>query len=128
MGPNNLQNVNGQIRPSPNAEPDCSKGASSNVCEVSASLDHLTIRANRGTIAVCSIIVLLILLLIGMYTQELCRAKSCKMAPVWFDRNISMYNAIDVTPCKWPPMYVVASYVCGRYAVLAIWFDRTVRM
>ena len=37
------------------------------------------------------------------------------MAPVWFDRNISMYNAIDVTPCKWPPMYVVASYVCGRY-------------
>ena len=44
MGPNNLQNVNGQIRPSPDAEPDCSKGASSNVCKVSASLDQLTIR------------------------------------------------------------------------------------
>ena len=48
MGPNNLQNVNGQIRPSPDAEPDCSKGASSNVCKVSASLDQLTIHDNTG--------------------------------------------------------------------------------
>ena len=48
MGPNNLQNVNGQIRPSPDAEPDCSKGASSNVCKVSASLDQLTILDNTG--------------------------------------------------------------------------------
>ena len=64
-----LQNVNGQIGSSPNAEPDCSKGASSNVCNVSASLDHLTIRANRGTIAVCSVMVLLILLL--MHTGAL---------------------------------------------------------
>ena len=52
MGPNILQNVNGQIRPSPDALPDCSKGASSNVCKVSAALDQLTIRANRGKIAV----------------------------------------------------------------------------
>ena len=51
MGPNNLQNVNGQIRPSPDAEPDCSKGASSNVCKVSASLDQLTICAKKGRIA-----------------------------------------------------------------------------
>ena len=51
MGPNNLQNVNGQIRPSPDAEPDCSKGASSNVCKVSASLDQLTICDNTGRIA-----------------------------------------------------------------------------
>ena len=47
-GPNNLQNVNGQIRPSPDAEPDCSKGESSNVCKVSASLDQLTIHDNTG--------------------------------------------------------------------------------
>ena len=51
MGPNNLQNVDGQILLSPDAEPDCSKGASSNVCKVSASLDQLTIRDNTGRIA-----------------------------------------------------------------------------
>ena len=51
MGPNNLQNVNEQIRPSPDAKPDCSKGASSNVCKVSASLDQLIIHDNTGRIA-----------------------------------------------------------------------------
>ena len=48
MGPNILQNANGQIRSSPDAEPDCSKGASSDVCKVSASLDQPTIRGIRA--------------------------------------------------------------------------------
>ena len=39
------------------------------MCNVSASLDHLTIRGIRGTIAVCSVMVLLILLL--MHTGAL---------------------------------------------------------
>ena len=80
MGPNILQNVNGQIRPSPNAEPDCSKGASSNVCKVSASLDQLTIRDNTGRIAEkeqnhhgC---------FNSLNAQGvLCRAIACRMAP-----------------------------------------------
>ena len=62
MGPNILQNADGQIRPSPNAEPDCSKGASSNVCKVSASLDRLTIPANMGRIAVQALVIVAFIL------------------------------------------------------------------
>ena len=87
MGPNNLQNVNGQIRPSPDAEPDCSKGASSNVCKVSASLDQLTIHDNTGRRSSnphCCFHS-------SECTGRALRAFACRIAP---DRNIGMYSDV----------------------------------